>query len=86
MDKKYVIKLFRVRRKTLDRQTKNIVVAFNTTKVNGGVIDKIGYVANYKKGFVGLINLRKLGYWLNKGAIIKSTKVYFYVSKLNWNV
>jgi hypothetical protein len=62
MDKKYVIKLFRVRRNTIDKQTRNIIVAFNTTKVNGGVIDKIGYVTRYKKGFVGLINCRKLGH------------------------
>jgi hypothetical protein len=32
-----------------------------------------------------LINCRKLGHWLNKGALIKSSKVYFYVSNLGWN-
>lgn len=79
MNRKLVIKTFKMRKKSKDKWAKIIVVSYNTTKVNGGFLDKIGTFGAFNKSFTNIrpkiicsINLRKLGYWLNKGAVIKS--------------
>jgi ribosomal protein S16 len=80
MDKKLVIKTFKIRKHTRDRYSRIIVVGYNTSKVDGSYLDKIGVYGylntnisvNLRPKIVCSINLRKLGFWLNKGAIVKS--------------
>ena len=80
MDKKLVIKTFKIRKHTRDRCSKIIVVGYNTYKVNSYYIEKIGVFGYYntnltdnlKPKIICSINLKKLGYWLNRGAKIKS--------------
>lgn len=69
MDKKLVIKVFRLRKKSRDRWSKIIVVGYNTTKVNGAFLDKIGTYGSFNKvvgqiapKIICSINSRKLGY------------------------
>ena len=87
MDKKLVIKMFKLRKKSKNSLTKIIVVGWNDGKVNGSYIDKIGscghintFIGKYgcKSKIVCFINTRKLVYWINKGAIVKS--------KISWLV
>jgi hypothetical protein len=80
MDKKLIIKTFKIRKHTRDRCSKIIVVGYNTYKVNSSYLDKIGvfgyynkkFTENFKPKIICSINFKKLGYWLNKGAKIKS--------------
>jgi ribosomal protein S16 len=80
MKKKLIIKLSKVRKSTLDKKSRLIVVGYNTTKPNGGFIEKLGVYGSYNSDVyfnsrikvICSINLKRLGYWLNKGALIKS--------------
>jgi hypothetical protein len=70
MDKKLIIKIFKIRRKSKNNASKVIVVGYNTTKVNGGYIEKLGSIgtlsteinANLKTQVICSINLRRLGF------------------------
>ena len=82
MDKKVVLKIFKKRAHSLDNKSKIIVVTYNTGKVNGGYrFDKIGIIKYYKNMKFCYLNLFKLGYWLNRGCLIK-TKVSWLVGLL----
>jgi len=92
MNKKLIIKLFKVRRRSKNNASKLIVVGYNTSSVNGGYFEKLGVVGtnevqintNLKTQMVCSVNLRRLGFWLNKGAIIKS-KVSWFIGILSLN-
>lgn len=92
MHKKYIIKIFKLRRRSKNNVSKLIVVGFNNYKVNGGYIEKLGSIGticsninkNLKTQIICSINLRRLGFWLNKGALIKS-KVSWLVGLLSIN-
>jgi len=92
MHKKYIIKIFKLRRRSKNNVSKLIVVGYNTYKVNGGYIEKLGSIGticsninkNLKTQVICSINLRRLGFWLNKGALIKS-KVSWLVGLLSIN-
>jgi len=92
MHKKLVIKIFKIRRRSKNNVSKLIVVGYNTSRVNGGYIEKLGSIGtiytelnnNLKTQVICSINLRRLGFWLNKGAFIKS-KVSWLVGLLSLN-
>lgn len=92
MHKKYIIKIFKIRRRSKNNVSKLIVVGYNTSRVNGGYIEKLGSVGtifseinnNLKTQIICSINLRRLGFWLNKGALIKS-KVSWLIGLLSIN-
>jgi hypothetical protein len=70
MHKKYIIKIFKIRRRSKNNVSKLIVVGYNTSRVNGGYIEKLGSVgtifseinSNVKTQIVCSINLRRLGF------------------------
>jgi len=80
MGKRLVIKVYKTRKQTRNRCSNIIVVSVSPTKANGGwILDKIGVfgyfnnnINNLKTKIICSINLKKLGYWLNKGAVVKS--------------
>jgi ribosomal protein S16 len=92
MHKKYIIKIFKIRRRSKNNVSKLIVVGFNNYKVNGGYLEKLGSIGtlcsnlnnSLKTQVVCSINLRRLGFWLNKGALLKS-KVSWLVGLLSVN-
>ena len=92
MHKKYIIKIFKIRRRSKNNVSKLIVVGFNNYKVNGGYLEKLGSIGTLcsnlnntlKTQVVCSINLRRLGFWLNKGALLKS-KVSWLVGLLSVN-
>ena len=75
-----MIKIFKLRRRSKNNVSKLIVVGFSTYKVNGGYIEKLGSIGticseinnNLKTRVICSLNLRRLGFWLNKGAFMKS--------------
>ena len=78
-----IIKLFRKSGKTNDKKTRVIVVTHNTCSVNGGYrYDKVGVIHYRKDICFCYVNLYKLGYWLNRGAHIK-TKVSWLIGLLS---
>ena len=92
MHKKLIIKIFKLRRRSKNNVSKLIVVGYNTSRVNGGYLEKLGSIGtiytelnnNLKTQVICSINLRRLGFWLNKGALIKS-KVSWLVGLLSLN-
>jgi len=79
MDKRLVIKIFKKKANSKDEKSRVIVVTHNSGKVQGGYrFDKIGIIKHYKSINVCYINFYKLGYWLNRGVILK-TKVSWFV-------
>jgi hypothetical protein len=72
MDKRLVIKVFKIRKKSKNNISKIIVVSYNTSKVNGGYIEKLGSIgslygdinmdSNIKTKVICSINLRRLGF------------------------
>jgi hypothetical protein len=70
MHKKLVIKIFKIRRRSKNNVSKLIVVGYNTSKVNGGYIEKLGSIGtiytelnnNLKTQVICSINLRRLGF------------------------
>jgi len=70
MHKKLVIKVFKIRRRSKNNVSKLIVVGYNTSKVNGGYIEKLGSIGtiytelnnNLKTQVICSINLRRLGF------------------------
>jgi len=70
MHKKFVIKIFKIRRRSKNNVSKLIVVGYNTSKVNGGYIEKLGSIGtiytelnnNLKTQVICSINLRRLGF------------------------
>jgi len=78
MDKKIVMKIFKKSAKTIDKKSRIIVITYNTGKVNGGYrFDKIGVIKIYKNMKFCYLNLYKLGYWLNRGCLMKSKVSWF---------
>jgi len=74
-----VIKIFKKRVKSKDEKSRVIVVTHNFSKVHGGFrFDKIGIIKFHKNVNICYLNLYKLGYWLNRGVILK-TKVSWLV-------
>jgi len=80
MKKKFIIKLCKIRKSTKDKNTRLIVVGLNNSRSNGAFLEKIGVYSIYNERFpisyktmrVCSINLKRLGFWLNKGALVKS--------------
>jgi len=72
MRKHYVIKLFKLRANSNDVVNRIIVVMWNTSRPNSGYLDKIGVLSKQGTFNIYCINLRRLGFWLNKGAVMKS--------------
>jgi hypothetical protein len=70
MHKKYIIKIFKIRRRSKNNVSKLIVVGFNNYKVNGGYLEKLGSIGtlcsnlnnSLKTQVVCSINLRRLGF------------------------
>ena len=63
MHTKYIIKLFRKNPRAKNKKSFFIVVATNFARVNGGYIDKIGFISTYANNEkVCGINFKKLGY------------------------
>ena len=46
MNKNFVIKTFKLRKKSRDNVSRIIVVGYNISKVNGGYIEKLGSVGS----------------------------------------
>ena len=80
MKKKLVIKLCNIRKSTKDKETRWIVVGFNNSRSHGAFVEKLGVYSVYYEKFplthkvmrICSINLKRLGFWLNKGAFVKS--------------
>ena len=64
MKKKLIIKSFKLSAKSNDNISKIIVVGYNTTKVNGHYIEKLGVCSkNSKKtGMLYFLNLSRIGF------------------------
>jgi hypothetical protein len=70
MKKKLIIKLCKLRKYSLDKKTKLIVVGYNTAKPNGGFIEKLGVYTHYnsdvyfssKVKIICSINLKRLAF------------------------
>jgi len=71
MKRKLIIKSFKVNANSNDTISKAIVVSYNTTKVNGRYIEKVGVCSKHGKEFLYFIKLSRVGFWLNRGAILK---------------
>ena len=71
MKKKLIIKSYRVNANSNDNVSKVVVVSLNTSKVNGRYIEKVGTCSKHQDGFFYALKLSRIGYWLNRGAIIK---------------
>lgn len=84
MKRKLIIKTFKLRANSNDNISKIIVVGYNTSKVNGGYLEKLGtYSIKGKKKLI-FLKLNRIGYWLNKGASIK-TRVSWPIGILGLN-
>lgn len=72
--KNYPHNVIRLRKgKRTKEQTLHIVAILNKRKLTSSkIIYKLGYIQLGKKGFI-VINFRKLGYFLNKGYIMKKS-------------
>ena len=90
MDKKLIIKLFKSRKKSCDNLARVIVVGYNTSKVNGRYIEKLGSFSVMNRSYVYMprlvcsLKLRRVGFWLNKGASMRS-KVSWLLGMLSLN-
>ena len=70
MHKKYIIKIFKLRRRSKNNVSRLIVVGFNNYKVNGGYIEKLGSIGticskineNIKTRMICSIKLRRIGF------------------------
>lgn len=72
MKRKLIIKSFKLSAKSNDNVSKIIVVGYNTTKVNGRYIEKLGVCSRHgRKGMLYFFNLSRIGFWLNRGAVLK---------------
>lgn len=71
MKQKLMIKSYKVNANSNDNISKAIVVGLNTSKVNGRYIEKVGVCTKNQDGFFYVLKLSRIGYWLNKGAILK---------------
>ena len=71
MKRKLIIKSFKVSAKSNDNISKIIVVGYNTAKVNGHYFEKLGVCSTYGNKFFYFLKLSRLGFWLNRGAVIK---------------
>lgn len=72
--KNYPHNVIRLRKgKRTKEQTLHIVAILNKRKLTSSkIIYKLGYIQLGKKGII-VINFRKLGYFLNKGYIMKKS-------------
>jgi len=72
MRKKLIIKSFKVNANSNDSISKAIVVGFSASRVNSYYIEKVGsYSKHQNNSFFYVLKLSRIGYWLNRGAIIK---------------
>lgn len=62
MKRKLIIKSFRVNAKSNDSISKIIVVGFNTAKVNGHYIERLGVYTKNKNEFYYFLNLSRVAY------------------------
>jgi hypothetical protein len=63
MKKKLVIKSFKLRAKSNDNISKIIVVANNTSKVNGRYIEKLGICSRHgRNGMFYFLKLARIGF------------------------
>lgn len=77
MKRKIVIRFAKLRKYSKNNISKIIVVAYNNSPTNGGHIEKIGTYSKFEKvsdsiGMISTINLRRLVYWIKRGAYIQS--------------
>ena len=79
---RYVIRLMKINAYSKDRLNKVIGVSSNKYRQNSGFIEKLGVVIKQGDINVYCINLKRVGYWLNKGAILKS-KVAWIIEMIN---
>lgn len=84
MKKKLIIKTFKLRSNSNDNISKIIVVGYNTSKVNGGYIEKLGTFTKSGDKFMYFLKLNRIGYWLNKGACLKS-RISWIIGYLSYN-
>lgn len=71
MKRRLIIKSYKVRANSNDNISRIIVVGLRTSKVNGYYIEKVGVCIKHQSSFMYVVNLSRIGYWLNKGAILK---------------
>jgi len=71
MRKKLIIKSFKVNANSNDNISKAIVVGFSSSRVNSYYIEKVGTYSKHQDGFFYVLKLSRIGYWLNRGAILK---------------
>lgn len=71
MKQKLIIKSFKVSAKSNDNISKMIVVGYNTSKVNGRYIEKLGVCSKKGNEFFYFLKLSRVGFWLNRGAYVK---------------
>jgi len=64
-----IIKLFRSKKKYFKMNMYYVCVAYK--KTNTEVIEKIGTIFYWNKKKVCFLNSARLGYWLNKGCLLK---------------
>jgi len=69
MQNKYIIKLFRSKKKYFKMNMYYICVGHR--KKHTMVIDKIGTIFYWEKKKICFLDSYKLGYWLNKGCDVK---------------
>jgi hypothetical protein len=70
MKKKLIIKLSKVRKTTLDKNSRLVVVGYNTSKSNGGFIEKLGVYNYYNSDtyfnntvkVICSLNLKRIGF------------------------
>lgn len=73
MDKFLIIKIFKTRSKSKDVKSRVLALTYNTSKVHGGYrFDRIGTIKFFKDRYYCYIDLYKIGYWLNRGVVLKS--------------
>lgn len=77
MKRRLVVRFAKIRKFSKNNINKVIVVAYNNSPTNGGHIEKIGTYSKYCKispeiGMMSTLNLRRLVYWVRKGAFIQS--------------
>ena len=81
MKRRLIIKTRKLRGLSKNKQTKIIVVGFNTSTPNGRYIEKLGTITKYGDSIVVVLKLWRFAIWFNKGAKINS-RVSSYIGKL----
>jgi ribosomal protein S16 len=62
MKKKLIIKSYKTSEKSNDNISKVIVVGYNTAKLNGRYIEKLGHYSKFENNFFYFLDLKRLAY------------------------